>query len=118
MADDKNLNEDPEENHFDDDEDFGLPDLEYDELDDDGDEPMDEEPFEDEIEEEVVEDDVPTMEDTPEPVGEDILDEEISDEDLVASVKEAMQQQVQKEQSSGIEEAQGTPLDVLEKTLF
>ncbi|MBT5262377.1 MAG: hypothetical protein HOL80_00580, partial [Candidatus Magasanikbacteria bacterium] len=43
---------------------------------------------------------------------------EISDEDLVASVKEAMQQQVQKEQSSGIEEAQGTPLDVLEKTLF
>lgn len=82
MADDKNLNEDPEENHFDDDEDFGLPDLEYDELDDDGDEPMDEEPFDDELEEEIVEEEVPEVENTPEPVGEDMLDEGISDEDL------------------------------------
>jgi len=41
MAEDKNKNEDPEEDKkdiFDDEEDFGLPDLEYDELDDDEDE--------------------------------------------------------------------------------
>ena len=82
MADDKNLNEDPEENHFDDDEDFGLPDLEYDELDDDGDEPMDDEPFDDELEEEVVEEEVPVIEDTPEPVGEEMLEEEITEDDL------------------------------------
>ncbi len=40
MADDKNTNQDPEEereDQFDDDEDFGLPDLEYEELDDDDD---------------------------------------------------------------------------------
>lgn len=91
MAEDKYNNEDPEENndHFDDDEDFGLPDLEYDELDDEdgSDEPMDEESFEDELEEVVPEEEPvveeePVAEDTPEPVGEDMLDEDFNDIDL------------------------------------
>ncbi|WP_421895051.1 SPOR domain-containing protein [Marinoscillum sp.] len=57
MADDKNKNEDPEEerdDQFDDDEDFGLPDLEYDELDDDDDEDLSDEEQEDALEEEIV----------------------------------------------------------------
>lgn len=59
MADDIHKNEDPEEerdDQFDDDDDFGLPDLDYDELDDEDDLDIDE-PFDDEeieIEEEPV----------------------------------------------------------------
>jgi len=60
MAEDKNNEEDPNERkneYFDDDEDFGLPDLEYDELDDFADDDDLDEPLEEEIagpEEEVV----------------------------------------------------------------
>ena len=94
--------------------------LSGDELDDDGDEPMDEEPFEDEIEEEVVEDDVPTMEDTPEPVGEDILDEEISDEDL-GSFDDSETEDWEKELEKELEEelqAEGDPGGFYEEESF
>ncbi|MEQ8472196.1 MAG: SPOR domain-containing protein [Marinoscillum sp.] len=84
MAEDKNKNEDPEEerdDQFDDDEDFGLPDLEYDELDDEDDEDlMDEEPFEDEPEAEEPISEEPVAEE-PEPVEEESFDD-INEEDL------------------------------------
>ncbi|MEQ8240571.1 MAG: hypothetical protein RIA69_15230 [Cyclobacteriaceae bacterium] len=62
MADDKNKNEDPEENDdlFDDDEDFGLPDLDYDDLDDEFDDGLLEEEVEDDSIEEPEE--VPSFE--------------------------------------------------------
>ncbi len=88
MADDKNLNEDPEENHFDDDEDFGLPDLEYDELDDEGAEPMDEEAFDEEIDLGIEEDhqeqeeELPSIEDSSESIGEESFDEGIGDDEV------------------------------------
>lgn len=110
MADESTNEEEPKERkneYFDDDEDFGLPDLEYDELDDEDDEPLEEElDLEVEVEgedealeelelEEPVEESQPEPEPEPEPVAEDEnelpgeldLDEshleyEVSEEDL------------------------------------
>jgi len=90
MADDKNKNEDPEEERddlFDDDEDFGLPDLEYDELDEDeefgdmGDiEEMEDEPVSEEPESTFEEESVDEIE-----ISEDELDDiELTEEDLAA----------------------------------
>ena len=74
MAEDKNHDQDPEEEKNDhlDDDDFGLPDLEYDELDDDD--------FEDEIEA-PVEDEAEAAEDTSDPV-EEVDEVESSDDDI------------------------------------
>jgi len=82
MADDKNKNEDPEEerdDQFDDDEDFGLPDLEYDELDDDDDdEDLSDEEQEDALEEEEI---VP-KDDEIDLSGDNLDDVELTDADL------------------------------------
>ncbi|MFT5640747.1 MAG: hypothetical protein ACI9A7_000845 [Cyclobacteriaceae bacterium] len=65
MADDKNKNQDPEDNDdlFDDDEDFGLPDLDYDDLDDE---------FDDDLLDEEIEDD--SIEELEEPALEPIVE--------------------------------------------
>ncbi|MBV6645553.1 MAG: SPOR domain-containing protein [Cyclobacteriaceae bacterium] len=114
MAKDKDTNQDPEEekdDQFDDDEDFGLPDLSYDELeDDDDDEPLPEEvapPLEEiseefeteEKEEEAPVADTPPAEETPipapaeassgeEPGGDDF---DISEEDLDEQLKKELE---------------------------
>ncbi|RED94916.1 SPOR domain-containing protein [Marinoscillum furvescens] len=74
MADEKNKNEDPEEkkdDQFDDDEDFGLPDLEYEELDEDDEEDIEEDSPEPPKEEE------PQAESPEAPIGEEVLDDDI-----------------------------------------
>lgn len=72
MAKKKDQNEDPEEekkNQFDDDEDFGLPDLDYDELEEEADE---------ELGESVFGDDEPDIEETP-PVKEEEVPAEVAE---------------------------------------
>lgn len=102
MADEKNKNVDPEEeneNQFDDDEDFGLPDLDYDELDDEDSDLEDEPDFKDPEDEP---EELPIVSDTSadtEVSSEGELDEdvEINVEDIDSSETEDWEKELEKE---------------------
>lgn len=110
MADEKNKNLDPEEeqdNQFDDDEDFGLPELEYDELDDDEDSDLDEEPdFEVPEDEPVAESDEATeagdLDDEAAISIEDLDDSET--EDWEKELEQELENEMQAEESGGFYE--------------
>lgn len=96
MADKENVNDEPEENkdHFDDDEDFGLPDLEYDELDDDVDEDEDEEP----------ESSAEPVEETAAPAEEEVVSEDETDsDDTDVEISEDWEKELEKELEEELE---------------